>query len=438
MNRNPIVLFVIAGAYSHYNTSFKLAKIIQKTCTVLYLGPGQFESVVTNNGFEFAKLDCRYLFFNFEEPGFNLSIAIEQFRLRKSFQNEINELFAKVETIKPDLILLDGFLARLYPLLRKNNVVVIQTMVSLFTSKCIPPINSILSPSNSKIGKIKIGILLLKYFLLKRLRYALIKICSLNKSFIQVLEDHPRYNKRLISQKDKMFHPFVYGVNEILLSPQEFDFPWQKRRKNQIYFGLSVDLNRLEKHTHSVDSILQNNIIKNRKIVYCSFGSITDQQSQIYYGFINKLKIIALNHMDKLFFIVSFNLLNDRVELAENFKVFPFLPQLHILKTASLMVNHGGLNSIQECIQLEVPMIVYPLNKIWDQRGNAIRVKYHQLGEIGNLAKDQLKDIEFKILSVLFNPIYKERIKSFKTSITDLSDTTVQEILKSLSNSSGK
>lgn len=43
-----------------------------------------------------------------------------------------------------------------------------------------------------------------------------------------------------------------------------------------------------------------------------------------------------------------------------NFIVRPFVPQLEVLKHATLFVTHGGMNSVTEGIWYEVPMIVLP------------------------------------------------------------------------------
>ncbi len=74
-------------------------------------------------------------------------------------------------------------------------------------------------------------------------------------------------------------------------------------------------------------------------------------------------------------------------------------PQLQILQKAALMVTHGGLNSIKECIFFNVPMVVYPIS--FDQPGNSARVSYHGLGKVGNLKKATPESIHALIQEVL-------------------------------------
>jgi UDP:flavonoid glycosyltransferase YjiC (YdhE family) len=61
-----------------------------------------------------------------------------------------------------------------------------------------------------------------------------------------------------------------------------------------------------------------------------------------------------------------------------NVLVVRSVPQLALLRRASLLITHGGLGSIKEAILARVPMIVIPFT--YDQPANAARVTYHQLG----------------------------------------------------------
>ena len=58
-------------------------------------------------------------------------------------------------------------------------------------------------------------------------------------------------------------------------------------------------------------------------------------------------------------------------------------------------------------------MIVYPLDKKWDQVGNAQKIEFHRLGLCGDINEDS-KKIKNRILSVLSNSLYKNNIIRFK------------------------
>ena len=79
------------------------------------------------------------------------------------------------------------------------------------------------------------------------------------------------------------------------------------------------------------------------------------------------------------------------------------------------MITHGGHNSIKECTQKGVKMLVYPHMENTDQPGNAARVEYAKYGLSGNLITDTTKDIERKV-SVLLSWIlvYNNFFKNFE------------------------
>lgn len=85
-----------------------------------------------------------------------------------------------------------------------------------------------------------------------------------------------------------------------------------------------------------------------------------------------------------------------------NVFLFNQVPQLDLLRNCDMMITHGGLTSIKECIQQNVPMLVYPINRKFDQNGNAARVYFHNLGLRGNISSDSSENIRKKIYSILY------------------------------------
>jgi zeaxanthin glucosyltransferase len=47
----------------------------------------------------------------------------------------------------------------------------------------------------------------------------------------------------------------------------------------------------------------------------------------------------------------------------ENVHIFDYVPQLEVLRRADLMLTHGGIGAINECILFVVPMIAYSSEK---------------------------------------------------------------------------
>jgi UDP:flavonoid glycosyltransferase YjiC (YdhE family) len=70
--------------------------------------------------------------------------------------------------------------------------------------------------------------------------------------------------------------------------------------------------------------------------------------------------------------IVSKGPLADQIRLADNMVGEAVLPQPAILPQVDVVVTHGGNNTVTECFNSGVPMVVLPL--FWDQVDNAQRV----------------------------------------------------------------
>jgi zeaxanthin glucosyltransferase len=93
------------------------------------------------------------------------------------------------------------------------------------------------------------------------------------------------------------------------------------------------------------------------------------------------------------------------------------VPQLAVLERARVMVTHGGLGSVKECIQFGVPMLVIPL--AIDQPGNAARVAYHGLGLHGDVTSstDELSEL---LAAVLGDARYRTRTLAMQTRFREV------------------
>ena len=67
-------------------------------------------------------------------------------------------------------------------------------------------------------------------------------------------------------------------------------------------------------------------------------------------------------------------------KLPENFIVKNHIPQVSVLKQASLFITHGGMNSVSEAMVSGVPMLVIPF--VSDQPMNARQVEKLGLGNL--------------------------------------------------------
>lgn len=167
---------------------------------------------------------------------------------------------------------------------------------------------------------------------------------------------------------------------------------------------------------------------KEAKLVYCSVSTMGGGSGD----FLNKV-IEACKAEPEWILLIALGGHPDeslQTELPENTFIFPWLPQLEVLSHTDCSLNHAGINTINECIVKEVPMVIYSGGQ-FDQNGCAVRIAYHQLGVMGDREKAAPADINRDIKEVLTNPIYKEKVAAArKRSRSD----TVRERLAQLIN----
>lgn len=92
-------------------------------------------------------------------------------------------------------------------------------------------------------------------------------------------------------------------------------------------------------------------------IVYVAMGSLAKDRK-----FIERCIHAFGNKKVDLIVSVGNNLnLNTFQNLPSNIYLYHYVPQLDVLKHASLFISHGGMNSINEAMAIGVPMLVYPM-----------------------------------------------------------------------------
>ena len=222
----------------------------------------------------------------------------------------------------------------------------------------------------------------------------------------------------------------------IATHPKTFDFSNEFLDRQVLYFGeLSVS------STSKIDdnrllSILNKNAAKlesNKKtVIYCSLGTVTINFLSVCHSFFRKISLVAaLNPSVEFILAVGKRYdINQLGKTPSNLSVFPFVPQAELLKHVDLMINHGGINTIKECIREGVPMIVYPLSLEWDQPGCAARVVYHKLGLMGNIRKEGVKTINKKIQDLIKNlERYKASVRHMRDRIEEVNMLEQEKIL---------
>ena len=214
---------------------------------------------------------------------------------------------------------------------------------------------------------------------------------------------------------------------ELFLCPKEFDF-LSAAKKNRYYIEASIELERKEAHAfpwHEVDAA--------RPLIYCSLGSQSYQYEQSLMLFRSLIAAISRKPDWQLVLAAGVHLsAADFHPVPDNVLVVSWAPQLKMLERASIMITHGGLGAVKECIFFGVPMIVFPCR--WDQPHNAARVVHHGLGVRGDINNISVQLIHSLIDAIDKDPSFKRRIDAMSRTFRELENSgvgvrTVEKIL---------
>jgi MGT family glycosyltransferase len=308
-----------------------------------------------------------------------------------------------------------------------------QTKPATNKERNIPPFTSFFIPKNNILSVIYTEILWQKYFFqefIMRLYYDIKSGKSLSKKIAA------QCGVSLESiDTNRCFSIHFKGVPELILSPAAFDFP-RKVEDKRYFIGPLNDLIRDKKIVNERYIAVRDKIINQKtenpdiKFIYCSLGTITNNFFKKCDIFFRKIKKVCLNNFDfKIIISVgNFYEIERLMPLPKNMFIFSSLPQTDILKYADVMISHGGMNSITECVYNEVPILVYPLSLDWDQPGNSARILYHGLGSRGRIKRDTASVIEKRIMKIMdeYDRI-KQNLKQMKQKY-ELNNKSLQAV----------
>ncbi|KKI92036.1 UDP-glucosyltransferase [Bacillus sp. SA1-12] len=151
--------------------------------------------------------------------------------------------------------------------------------------------------------------------------------------------------------------------------------------------------------------------LENEQVLYISMGTVLDRTEEFFNtcidafsDFKGKVVIATGERVD----------MTKIKEAPEHFIISSYVPQLKVLGHTDVFITHGGMNSVNESIHFNVPMVVIPHDK--DQPMVAQRLKDLNAGY--RVSKDNIKPETLKdaVKEVLTNESYKEGIKKINES----------------------
>lgn len=381
------VVFILLPERGAFNASFALARqLAMRGRHVVYLGPSAFSEHVTAQGLEYRSVampkyeslpaEVRFL----RKPREKRQQAIFGYT---AYREVLSAVAGELRALAPAVALIDPLMWRYAPPLLELNIPIVglnTTLASWFQTDVPPVFSDIVPPKGNRPARMQ-NLRAWSPILIKHRWRALIE--DVTRAFWLGPFKAPKYRARsLIARRGAKLVIGEYGprlaVPELVMSPEELDFPAAAHSGKRIYLGSSVDTSR-------VDCGFDWSVVSEaRPILYCSLGTYSKAYpaarklfEAVIDAFRDRLDWTVIVQIGEVAEIESFGDLPDHIIVAKS------TPQLEILARASLFITHGGFSSTREAIFFGVPTIVFPC---WlDQPGNAARVVFHGLGVRGDI-----------------------------------------------------
>ncbi|MGG4215694.1 macrolide family glycosyltransferase [Paenibacillus sp. FSL L8-0638] len=151
--------------------------------------------------------------------------------------------------------------------------------------------------------------------------------------------------------------------------------------------------------------------LEDKKVLYISMGTVLDHTEDFFNTCIEAFSdfegIVVIAAGEK----ADFTKINPA---PEHFIISPYVPQLEVLRHSDVFITHGGMNSVNEGIHFNVPLVVLPQDK--DQPMVAQRLTELQAGY--RITKDHInvQSLRDAVHEVLSNATYKEGVQKINDS----------------------
>ncbi len=200
---------------------------------------------------------------------------------------------------------------------------------------------------------------------------------------------------------------------QITQLPEALEFPYANRPSWLHYAGPFVDIQAREPVPFPWEQL------DGRPLVYGSLGTLQNGSEHI---FATIAKACAeLNAQ----LVLSMGGSKDPAELGElpgQPIVVRYAPQLEILKRASAVITHAGLNTTLESLAEGVPLVAIPLGN--DQPGVAARIEHHKAGIAIPLSKLNVQRLHTAVDSVFRQEVYRESAMRIRDAIRQIDALT--------------
>lgn len=433
------VVFFVYVEKADVNANLKLAKQLRRQGhRVCYVGLEDLESYVQVNGFEYIAVYKRYFPKGSLEEAQQSESQIRGFQRLRALKRQANkfksllenlaggadeELLTVLKDLRPDLMLfsVDGPLTELAPMIAFAAGVkgaYFYSALAPCVDSNIPPMHTNIIPTGSLASIISVYLAWKKIYLAALLFskvYELLGLFVDEEKWVKQLAKRFGYHGNVPDAG--LGRHVTIQLPEIIVCPQAFEFPGAEL-PGRHYIEASIDEDRKQ------PSFPWERLDDGRPLIYCALGNLLWLRKDDYRRFFQAVSDASRLKPDWQWVLTVGSLLgsDDLSDVPSNALVAKEAPQLALLKRARLMITHGGINTIKECIYFGVPMLVFPLGAA---PGNAARVIYHGLGLLGDLKKVTAQYLDDMIASVDNSVYIRSQMKLMQRQFKEMEEAKV-------------
>jgi UDP:flavonoid glycosyltransferase YjiC (YdhE family) len=237
-------------------------------------------------------------------------------------------------------------------------------------------------------------------------------------SILRLLARDAGFDFRRETDAGQWLIPFTYRRLPVLsLHALEFELP-HRPPDNIHYVGPMVLESRIDHPMPQEDRERLDTLFERRgrsrgerKLIYAAFGSVFSTDL----AFLQRL-VGIVEERSTWDLVIS---LSDRIpptdlgRLPERVHAFSWVPQMRVLAHADVMVTHGGISTIDECVVRGVPMLVY-CGFETDMGGTTARIVHHRIGIAGDRRRNGSRVIREHIERLLDEPHFAANLSRLR------------------------